>query len=222
MQLNQVKERSQEANGNRSRAPFQGARSLITIRSIESMEPPSLRCSSLGDSSPLSRCLPKIQPNRPNFTLPHPSPRSRRPSSPLALGRSDRSVRQLAAPRPARGGQDYPAKPKHTKSRRLGLSSLARLGPAPFSAPLLSATKGAVPQRACSLPSACASRSGTFLRSVALRYERSRPAPRFAIHGCYRIRPSSSARARGPRTPLAPRLRRSARACCTIMRVYDK
>ena len=36
----------------RSRAPLQGARSLITIRSIESMESPSLRCSSLGDSLP--------------------------------------------------------------------------------------------------------------------------------------------------------------------------
>ena len=57
MQLNQVKERIQEANGNRSRAPFQGARSLITLRSIESRErsfaarayagAPSLRCSSL-------------------------------------------------------------------------------------------------------------------------------------------------------------------------------
>ena len=36
--------------------------------------------------------------------LPRPSPRSRRPSSPLALGRSGRSVRQLAAPPHSRGG----------------------------------------------------------------------------------------------------------------------
>lgn len=38
---------------------------------------------------------------------PHPPPARARPSSPLALGRSGRSVRPLAAPRAAPGGFDY-------------------------------------------------------------------------------------------------------------------
>jgi hypothetical protein len=235
---------------------YERARLLITLRSIESREPPfaarayagapsleapMLRCSSLGASSlvaPMLRpsslgdSLPSISltidATAENWILPYipqahnstppPAPCSRRPSSPLALWRSGRSVRQLAAPRPARGGLNYPAYPKRTKAEYSGkvrsrvsvrlrsplrcsplrkepsrhalahYRPLARLEAAPFSAPLLSASKGAAPPRASLF-----------------------------------ILPSSSAGTRGPpRTPLAPRLRRSARACCAIMRVYDK
>lgn len=161
-----------EATPNRSRAPFQGARSLITIRSIESMESPSLRCSSLGDSMP-SISLPTensipcntvrtVQPIRTILiTLryhwetahPPPAPRSRAPGI-IPQPFRDRGMipgAQLAAPRPARGGQDYPAKPYARKNRHKDKL------------------------------------------------------------------PSSSARARGPRAPLAPCLRRSARARCTLI-----
>ena len=70
---------------------------------------------------------------------PPPAPRSRRPSSPLALGRSGRSVRQLAAPRPARGGPDYPAKPSERIIEYCGRVRSR----APFSASLLYAPAGA-------------------------------------------------------------------------------
>ena len=115
MQLNQVKERSQEANGNRSRAPFQGARSLITIRSIESWS--LLRSVALRSETPcpLSRCLPKIQPNRPNFPLPHPPPaRAVRPRPSRLGARVGPSDRSLPPPTPGGGLKLLQALPFHT------------------------------------------------------------------------------------------------------------
>ena len=150
---------------------------------------------------------------RAHNTSPPPAPRSR-PSAlapPQAPGR-DRPDSSLP-PAPPAGGLNTLQYPSTRIVEYWRYSSLARLGPAPFSAPLLSASKGAAPPRACSLPSARAPRGGTFLRSVALRFERSRPAARFAVHTAELL----SQGAGSPRTPLAPCLRRSARARCTLI-----
>ena len=56
---------------------------------------------------------------------PHPPPARARPPSPLRCSSGARAVGQLAAPRPARGGQDYPAIPKHSNIRILQHSSVA-------------------------------------------------------------------------------------------------
>ena len=100
--------------------------------------------------------------------LPHPSPRSRRPSSPLALGRSGRSVRQLAAPPHSLGGLEYP------------VASL-RQDPNPHPLPPLAVAR-------CPPPAPCGGALNYFkpFHSTHLLCVRPAPQPTFCLFSRYR------------------------------------
>lgn len=142
MQLNQVKERFQEANGNRSRAPFQGAHSLICLRSRAASRH-SLRSVTLRSGEPLGRstrypsmlhthkgCSSESECRRRNLkrASPPPAPRSR-PSDHAPTQKLRGMIGRTArCPPPRPRGQDYPAIP-HTQEHP---SSLAGILSAPF------------------------------------------------------------------------------------------
>ena len=139
-------EKEPAATPNRSPAPFQGAHSLKSIKKH------------------LKRQIIFLSPTRPPLAPVRTCPYA---------GSGACSAGQLAAPRPARGGRDYPAIPHAQKSTRGRSRALG-------SAPRSSAPRQ---EPAPSLPYARASRSGSVLRSAALRYGTSpfRPALRYPL-----------------------------------------
>ena len=121
------------ATPNRSRAPFQGAHSLKSIKKH------------------LKRQIIFLSPTLPPLAPVRPCPYA---------GAGARSAGQLAAPpSPPSGGAKLPCNTPRTKKHPMSLAGT-------LSGPLLSATREPAP----SLPFARASRSGSVLRSVALRY----------------------------------------------------
>ena len=113
---------------------------------------------------------------KPKEPLPRPPParaRAETPRRPLGL-RVD-SARTARAPRPARGGLQYPSIPYTQRAAEFARG---------HALPLRFSPLHREPARSCA--SARVSPGGTFLRFVALRSVRIRPSPRFAIHRCYR------------------------------------
>ena len=153
-------------------------------KTIRNKKTPSAHASQLTHRSMVGRTCLSHAP-----TLPPLAPVRPRPSASSGA----RSAGLLVAPRPTLGGLKYPANPKRTKAEYTGkvrsrvsvrlrsplrcsplrkepsrhalahYRPLARLEAAPFSAPLLSASKGAAPPRASLfiLPSSSARARGT-------------------------------------------------------------